>query len=460
MITTKLKSLIAKRQSALHVNGKDSELYKFYRNAVQRECSIAKKSYCNNWVAALKTTNAKRWWKEIKKIKDGGCSSSPWCLRLLNDQNPSVEYLVQRFNQFLQGLTADFQPLTPPEQGVFCEVPDRFLINDYTAFQALRQVKVNKSSSPDPTPTRIWSEFAVELAPVVRDIYNTSMVQGCIPSQLKETVVVPIPKCSTPKSVEDDLRPIALTSQLAKVVESITFKSLFLSVRDQLDDKQFAIAGKSTTYALVYFLHLIFEGLDNGNRYSRIFYACFSKGFDLVDHGALLHELEILNVHNAISRWIKAFLLDRRQRVKIDDQLSSDISPRGGIPQGTKLAPLLFAILVNRLSCDWINRLKYVDDTTLIELIPRNSPIAASDVNHYASVRNMRLNTKKCKEMTVDFLQYKPTVLSPLHVGGSLIERASSHKLLGVIITNNLSWNEHCDYKYSKPIRDSLASEC
>ena len=50
----------------------------------------------------------------------------------------------------------------------------------------------------------------------------------------------------------------------------------------------------------------------------------------------------------------------------------------------------------------------------------------------------------------MDFLQYKPTVLSPLHVGGSLIERVSSHKLLGVIITQNLSWNEHSDYTYSK----------
>ena len=222
-ITTKLKSLVTKRQSALHVNGKDSELYKFYRNAVQRECSIAKKSYYNNRVAALKTTNAKRWWKEIKKIKDGGCSSSLWYLQLLNDQNQSVESLVQRFNQFLQGLTADFQPLTALEQGVLFEVPDRFLINDYTAFQALRQVKANKSSGPDPTSNRIWSEFAVELAPVVRDIYSASMVQGYIPSQLKETVFVPIPKRSTPKSVEDDLRPITLTSQLAKVMESFTF---------------------------------------------------------------------------------------------------------------------------------------------------------------------------------------------------------------------------------------------
>ena len=112
---------------------------------------------------------------------------------------------------------------------------------------------------------------------VVRDIYNASTVQGYIPSQLKEAVVVPIPKCSSPKSVEDDLRPIQLTSQLAEVLESFTFKSLFLPVRDQLDDKQFAIAGKSTTHALFYFLHLIFEGLDNGDMYARIFYTVFSK---------------------------------------------------------------------------------------------------------------------------------------------------------------------------------------
>ena len=74
----------------------------------------------------------------------------------------------------------------------------------------------------------------------------------------------------------------------------------------------------------------------------------FSKGFDLVDHHALLHELEILSVHcDCLIRWIKAFLYtcDRQQRVRIDGILSPSISPRGGIPQGTRLAPLLFAVL-------------------------------------------------------------------------------------------------------------------
>ena len=43
----------------------------------------------------------------------------------------------------------------------------------------------------------------------------------------------------------------------------------------------------------------------------------------------------------------------------------------GGIPQGTKLAPLLFAILVNNLCRDWRYRIKYVDDTSVFESIPR-----------------------------------------------------------------------------------------
>ena len=46
----------------------------------------------------------------------------------------------------------------------------------------------------------------------------------------------------------------------------------------------------------------------------------------------------------------------------------------GGIPQGTKLGLLLFAIMVNDLVSSWVPRAKYVDDLTVLEVIPRNSP--------------------------------------------------------------------------------------
>ena len=81
-------------------------------------------------------------------------------------------------------------------------------------------------------------------------------------------------------------------------------------------------------------------------------------------------------------------------------------------------SPLLFAILVNNLCRDWRYRIKYVDDTLVFESIPRCSPsylpFIAANINTYASMRNMRLNEKKCKDMVINFLKYQPTVITPI----------------------------------------------
>ena len=108
--------------------------------------------------------------------------------------------------------------------------------------------------------------------------------------------------------MEDDVRPISLTSQLSKVFEGFTFPSLFKQVVGCLNHKQFALACKSTTQG----------SLDKGEYYVRIFYTDFSKGFDLVDQQALKKDLHRLGVHEALSRWIGAFLVNGTQRVKID----------------------------------------------------------------------------------------------------------------------------------------------
>ena len=62
----------------------------------------------------------------------------------------------------------------------------------------------------------------------------------------------------------------------------------------------------------------------------------------------------------------------------------------------------------------------------------------------------MTLNPPKCKELCIDFLQYKPLDLPPSHMSGSVIEQVSSNKLLGVHLSHNLSWSIHCDYTAHK----------
>ena len=71
-----------------------------------------------------------------------------------------------------------------------------------------------------------------------------------------------VPKCHPPRSVESDLRPVSLTSPIAKVLEGFTAKSLLTCVWSKLNSKQFALPGRSTTQALVYLLHTILETID------------------------------------------------------------------------------------------------------------------------------------------------------------------------------------------------------
>ena len=143
--------------------------------------------------------------------------------------------------------------------GSFFPVPEHLLVDTHMVYEALRGIKSNKSGGPDPIPGKVCKEFGFVLSPVITNIYNALMVQGYVPVFLKQSEVVPVPKCSPPKVVEQDLQPISLTPHIAKVMKGLTLDSLFKHVCDKRDTHQFALARKSTTHALVYFLQVILE---------------------------------------------------------------------------------------------------------------------------------------------------------------------------------------------------------
>ena len=59
--------------------------------------------------------------------------------------------------------------------------------------------------------------------------------------------------------------------------------------------------------------------------------------------------------------------------MRIENTFSEWKSPKGDIPQGTKLGVILFIIMTNNLLHSWNLRIKFVDDTTAFEIIPRNT---------------------------------------------------------------------------------------
>ena len=97
-------------------------------------------------------------------------------------------------------------------------------------------------------------------------------------------------------------------------------------------------------------------------------------------------------------------------RSRVGALVSAPLYLNGGIPQGTKLGPVLFAVMVNDLVESWAARIKFVDDLTVLEVVPRNSPsllnVVVDDIHAFAVNNNMRLNPRKCKSMTIGFLHW------------------------------------------------------
>lgn len=456
-ITTRIKSWIKRRQKCLAQHGKYSPLFKLWRNKVQYAIKYAKKSFYNSKVKKLKESNTSKWWKEVKNLS-GLADKKGQCFQNLIDgvTIDTTDKLCERINEFFLSLTSDFAPLQMENIASIAveNIPDELFVTTGEAYNSLRSLKVKKSPGPDGIPNIVLKRFAFEFAPIIADIYNASLREGYLPPLLKCAAVTPIPKKNPPNTIESDIRPISLTCQIAKVMEGFTLTRILPTILPQLDNKQFAVAGKSTEQALVYIIHLALEALDKGNCSLRLFFADFCKGFDLIDHGILFEKLSKFNIHNSLLRWIGSFLLERSQFVRIGNSTSINQISNGGIPQGTKLAPILFAVMVNDLISTWGPRIKFVDDLTAMEIVPRNSPslmkFIVSDIQSFAWDNNMKLNPDKCKDMTVDFLQYNAIEWQPIVTDGIQIEAVLGFKLLGVYISSDLTWSMHCDYIIKK----------
>jgi hypothetical protein len=73
----------------------------------------------------------------------------------------------------------------------------------------------------------------------------------------------------------------------------------------------------------------------------------FSKAFDKVSHGLLVHKLDHYGIHGKTNTWIQNFLSDRSQAAVVDGEKSSYIDVDSGVPQDSVLGPSLFLFYIN-----------------------------------------------------------------------------------------------------------------
>jgi len=96
---------------------------------------------------------------------------------------------------------------------------------------------------------------------------------------------------------------------------------------------------------------------------SRVFLSS-NKSFDKVSHATLTKRL-----CGIAPSWSQSYLQDRTQFVKLRQHRSSETTMEVGIPQGSVLGPLLFAVycspVADVIASHGVRRHQYADDTQL-----------------------------------------------------------------------------------------------
>ena len=136
--------------------------------------------------------------------------------------------------------------------------------------------------------------------------------------------------------------------------------------------------------------------------------------------------------------------------VKIDNFQSDWGINNAGVPQGTKLGPILFIIMINdlELASSSTDHWKYVDDVTISESLKKNEvSVLQSDLNtieRWTVNNNMKLNGKKCKEMIVSFARSENDI-PRLLIDGLPLDLVPSFKILGLTMDNKLKWQDNTE---------------
>ena len=115
---------------------------------------------------------------------------------------------------------------------------------------------------------------------------------------------------------------------------------------------------------------------------------------------------------HSIINWVIDLLSDRSQRIKLDEVCVSEWgSVPLGIPQGTKLGPWLFLIMINDLVVKNARLCKYVDDTNISETVAKgelsNAKRHTDLVIQWSLEKTVQLNTEKCTEMRISFSKFQ-----------------------------------------------------
>uniref|UniRef100_A0ABD2W2T0 Reverse transcriptase domain-containing protein n=1 Tax=Trichogramma kaykai TaxID=54128 RepID=A0ABD2W2T0_9HYME len=337
-----------------------------------------------------------------------------------------------------------------------------FSLSPVSTQQIERVIRASRSKSQgfDNISSTLLSLASPSILPLLTEIFNASISLSSFPDSWKTASIVPLTKIKNLSSV-NDTRLISLLCEPSKLLERLVHAQLVenLHTHNIISPHQHGFrCGHSTNTALLELSEKIRGSIERGE-VSVLVSFDFSKAFDTIPHLNLLAKLRSIGYDDAAIRWFASYLGGRRLAMRGPDGVhSTAYRATSGIPQGSVLGPLLFLLYINDLPELLVNShpVIFADD---IQILLSRSPFEYNDlirrvcretnaVRRWSEINGLTLNAEKTKVMSLGSLAYtsilgKNPQLPRVILNGVHLEYSSSIKVLGIIITPTLNWDNY-----------------
>lgn len=286
----------------------------------------------------------------------------------------------------------------------------------------------------------------------VANLINDSLMSGVFPSILKQSTVIPIRKVAGTVKI-NEFRPINMLPCFEKLLEKVVFEQLneFIEKHNIISNNQSGFRRNFSCETAINTVLLDWtRALDKSECVLAVFLD-FQRAFETIEPELLIKKLELYGIEGAALEWFRSYLTDRRQVVKVGEQISEALNVNFGVPQGSTLGPLLFNMYINDLGDTllWCLMRLFADDT-LIYIILRDIEEAQRKLNEdlqriYRKIcqNKLRLNLNKTKAMLITRQRNVELHDIDLHIDGTKLELVRSIKYLGVHIDDELKFGEN-----------------
>ena len=438
--------------------------YNKHRNKLTSLLRINERKHHQDLLELNKNDMSKSW-KIMREVigKHSNADLNKCVFNVNGSETNNSQIITNEFNDYFVNigpvLANHFDDSLNPLQYVNSVVNSIYIpiISEAEVTETMFSLK-NSSAGWDEIPAHIIKQNISILVKPITHLINCSIQNGMFPDELKLAKVIPIFKAGDKKNISN-YRPISVLSVFSKVFERIMYEHLidFIDQNDILYKYQFGFRKHhSTNHAIITLVEKITNALDNG----KIVVGCYldlKKAFDTVNHHILISKLYKYGIRGHILRWFKSYLQNRQQYVLINGVKSTTKQITCGVPQGSILGPLLFILYINDLSnvSELLFPILFADDTSVFIESDNESTIIQTlnteldKLNGWLRANKLTINVSKTYYMLFHRGRRKININDPC-LNNTLINKVKYIKFLGVIIDENLKWNNHITYIKNK----------